>query len=103
MGNLSRKLFKNTCGVSPEKAKKISDEEGNTVYAEIVTCLLIVLHNDFGFGRIRLLKALASIDEFMTAIKKYSGNPIPEMRKILLEECKFNIVEEYTKLMRKQA
>jgi len=110
MGNLSRKLFKKTKSVTQEKAVKIGievykkkrDEEGSILYAELLACLLACLHNDFGFGRQRLAKALYQVNDLMIGLKNYDGNPVEEARRILKDECKFNIVEEYQKIMNKQ-
>jgi hypothetical protein len=108
MGKLTQKLFKKTAGITEAKARKFGaeeykkrqTEEGNQIYAEVVTTVLLVLHNDYGFGKTRLAKVLADIDEFMTGIKKYDGDVVAEAREILLKECKFNIVEEYKKIMK---
>ncbi|MBO6179434.1 MAG: hypothetical protein J6O04_09685 [Selenomonadaceae bacterium] len=108
MGTLSKKLFKKTRSVPVDKAKKIGVEafkkqrvhDVNKAYAEIGTLILLLLHNDFGFGKTRLARVLSAMDDLMRGIKKYDGDPVAEARKILVDECGFNIVEEYAKLMK---
>lgn len=107
MGILTKKLFKKTKSVTQEKAVKIGvevykkkrDEEGSKLYAELLACLLVCLHNDFGFGRKRLAKALYQVNDLMVGLKNYNGDPVTEARRILKDECNFNIVEEYQKLI----
>jgi len=107
MGNLSKKLFKKTQSVPIDKAKKIGAqaykqraiEEGSRIYAEVLTCLLVYMHNDFGLDKPLLLKILKGVDEFMRSIKNFNGDVIAEARKVLKEECDLDMVIEYKKLM----
>lgn len=106
MGNLSKKLFRKARSVTPEKARKIADEElgkikedfGVQIYSEMLTCLCMYAHNDLKFGKKRLQDLLYGVNEFMTAINDYPGNAMADMRKTLIDECKFDVIVEFGRM-----
>lgn len=106
MSSLTKKLFNKVKAITPEQAERIGVKaykecqlaEGSRLYAEIITVALVMFHNDFGFGKKRLIKLLTGIDEFMRGIKKYDGDVVAEARKVLKDECNLDVVLEYRKI-----
>jgi len=70
-----------------EETKKTSISFTTDAYSVAVAT---VLHDKFGFGEIRLKRALAHIEDTFDSINK-DYVKLNELKKVILDECKINI------------
>lgn len=87
-----RKIAKK--GVTPQDLKLLYNQTKETsihfTISAYSAAVAIVLHDKFGFGEVRLKRALAEIEDTFDSIEKGYVR-VDDIKKVILDECKVNI------------
>ena len=81
--------------VIEQMRKKYEPEIRYKAMADIILLMCGYLHIDCGYGKIRLVKFLREFCEFADAVAEEGGQS--DLRQILIDECKFDLVKEFAK------
>ena len=94
--------------MTPEKARQVATESYDEhraeiiaeVYGQFMTLILAWFHTERGYGKKRLKKFFWEFDDFVRAVRRHNRlEGMVELREILKDNAKFDIQEEYKKLI----
>ena len=83
--------------ITDEVLRKVKEKFEPDIRAKAMGDLILLmcgyLHIDCGYGKIRLVKWLRGFCEFADAVVEEGGQS--DLRQLLLDECKFDLVKEF--------